>query len=223
MFKKETKNSFTGKRLGSITDLQNYVKEEYGYKEMSLTESKMICNIRGLIQADYGKAYDCSLTCITCVTKYLLKNNPEITNEEIYNTVVGNTEWYSYNGDKFGTVPVFVDNVLKETLKDYKINYKSYNKTFKGVPLVGYTMKDIKTSIAKELPVILNLSDDNRDYYKNHSVTIIGYYEYKVLEKNNKVKTLYFLKVFDNWMKSYAFIDYQKMSNISSITLLKKN
>ena len=219
MIKKESsKNSFTGKRISSVSSLNNYIKEAYDIKSIDIKTCRTMYNIYGLVQADYGKPYDCSLTCITCILKYFLRNDAE----EIYNTVVNCTDWYSYNGDKFGTVPIFVDNVFNRALSYYNLKFEAHNKTFKNVPLVGYSYNDIKKSIDKKLPVIINLSDDGRDYYSNHSITAIGYYEYNVVDSNNKSKTLYFIKVFDNWNKTFSFLDFQKLSKTSSITLLRE-
>ena len=61
--------------------------------------------------------------------------------------------------------------------------------------------------------MILNLSTDGRNYYKDHSVLIIGYREIKL--SNNK--KMFFLKIKDNWTKETTYIDYSKLSVICSI------
>lgn len=57
--------------------------------------------------------------------------------------------------------------------------------------------------------MLLNLWNDGRNYYKNHSVLIIGY---KITENNDFILTIY-----DNWYKHNSYIDYNKLSIISSI------
>ena len=55
---------------------------------------------------------------------------------------------------------------------------------------------------------------DGRNYYSNHSVLIVGYREYPL---NNSKKAIRFLIVQDNWNKNVSFIDYDKLSIVSSI------
>ena len=52
--------------------------------------------------------------------------------------------------------------------------------------------------------------NDGRKYYKNHTVTVIGYKKYK------KAKILI---VADNWHKEVCYIDYNKLSFISSLVM----
>ena len=73
---------------------------------------------------------------------------------------------------------------------------------------IGWRWATVKRLIACQTPVILNLWDDGRGYYHDHTVTVIGVEEYR---KDR------FLLVLDNWNESISLIDYKKLSIISSI------
>ena len=53
---------------------------------------------------------------------------------------------------------------------------------------------------------------DGLEYYKNHSVLIVGYLQ--TVDKK-------MLVIYDNWFKSVSYIDYDKLSVISSIQVFK--
>lgn len=159
---------------------------------------KRITGYTPLLQADYGKDYDCSLTCITAM---LMNNNPQ----ETYNKVETVAKKYFYNGDRGGTIPFFIKNIID---KVGGVNSKSaYGKG------IGFTWDKIKTLIHQNKPIILSVACDGRNYYKNHSVTIVGYNQYL----SGKVRLL---AVYDNWRKEIAYIDYNRLSVISSINYI---
>jgi len=56
--------------------------------------------------------------------------------------------------------------------------------------------------------MLLNMLNDGTGYYKGHTVLIIGYLE---------LKNDFLLIVLDNWNKDISYIDYNKLSTISSI------
>ena len=57
--------------------------------------------------------------------------------------------------------------------------------------------------------------NDGRDIYKNHSVVVAGYQCYKIDGKDVRL-----LAIYDNWAKEIRYIDYKKLSIISSIHYL---
>ena len=50
----------------------------------------------------------------------------------------------------------------------------------------------------------MSLTNDGRNYYKDHTITIVGY---MVFEDENKQQRVIF-KVYDNWYNGYALLDY---------------
>lgn len=114
-----------------------------------------------------------------------------------------------YKGN-IGTNPLVIRTLMWALFNEYKIKKSCCSCYLKGI---GITIKLIKKLIDKNIPIILNLSVDGRDYYKDHSVLIIGYKEIKL--SNNK--KMFFLKIKDNWTKETTYIDYSKLGMICSI------
>ena len=63
--------------------------------------------------------------------------------------------------------------------------------------------------------MILSINKDGRDYYNNHSITIIGYLIYQV---DNAFEPM--LLVYDNWNTQACVVDYKALSMISSINYM---
>ena len=164
-----------------------------------------ITNIVPLLQDDYGEANDCTLTSITSIIKRF-KESVEI--EDIYTIVESIARRYGYRGN-IGTLSAVIRTVYQKSLNTFKINKTASSCFIKGL---GYNYNTIKTQIAKDNPILLNLWKDGRGYYENHSVLITGYYE---------TTTHHMIKIQDNWYKDPSFIDYDKLSLISSIQILK--
>ena len=187
------KNQEKGYRLDN-TNVNDYVKENCGSVEKR--EQVMITGFIPLLQKDYGKPYDCTLTCITAI----LSRGKNV--EETYEKVEKVAEKHFYDGDNYGTIPIFIKSIIDEVAK---VNSKrGYGKG------IGYNWETIKTIIRTNKPIILSMQNDGRNYYKNHSVTIIGFREYNGGE-------LKLLVIYDNWKKSVSYVDYDKLNVISSI------
>lgn len=60
--------------------------------------------------------------------------------------------------------------------------------------------------------MILSVLNDGRNYYKNHSVTIIGY---NIVKTQNR--KLNMILIYDNWSTEISYVDYNKLNIISSI------
>ena len=179
----------------SDANLIQYIKDLYG--KANLTRRKVIGGIKPLLQKNYGGEMDCTLTSITTI---LNNGNPE----EVYKTVEKVAKKCFYN-EKRGTSPLFVKSMLDKLTK--KKSKRGYLKN------VGYTWSEIKKVVDSNRPIILSMNNDGRNYYKNHSVTIIGYVEYN----NGSVKML---AVYDNWYSSISYVDYNKLFTVSSINYL---
>lgn len=166
---------------------------------------KEITNVLGLLQKNYGEEQDCTLTSMTALIQFLTKQEVQ----SIYNDVEKTARKLGYKGN-IGTNPLVVRTLMQSLFNKYKIKKLCGSSYLKGI---GFTIKLIKQLVNKNIPIILNLSKDGRNYYQNHSVLIIGYKE--IITKNNK--TIFFLKIKDNWNKETTYIDYSKLNIISSI------
>ena len=106
---------------------------------------------------------------------------------------------------------MFNKAIIKETFKKFNINHSITSKYVKNI---GFNLETIKNLIDANIPIILSLTSDGRDYYKVHSITIIGYVTYKNVETNQE-KTL--LQVYDNWFTGPGLIDYEALNSVCEI------
>lgn len=178
------------------SNLYQYLADNYGI-QTSIPQT-MLTNFKPLDQDEFGGSLDCSLVSITAVRSY--KTNFRETPEDIYPKVVKNAEKCLYTPELFGTIPVFIRKIIDKTF-----NVKSKFKCFKGI---GFTFKDITHQIDSRNPVILSMLNDGRNYYKSHSIVVVGYL------KTNQTNMLV---IYDNWVKEVSFLDYNKLSRFSCI------
>ena len=141
------------------------------------------------------------------ITTIISFYQPKIKIQDIYNIVEKIAQKYLYTSNR-GTSFIFVNNILNKSLQYFNIQHQAQSAYLKNI---CYNFEEIKNSINNNLPVLLNISNDGRNYYKNHTVLIVGYYEL------NHIKML---AVFDNWTTQMSYVDYNKLSIISSINYL---
>ena len=177
----------------------DYIQLGVEYPKRGKQLYRHLIPLKGLLQKNYGKRFDCTLTSLAC-----------IFGEEYYATIERIAEKYGYDGDKNGTNPLVVRCITQELAKRIKVKGKAKSAYGKSI---GWTWGMVKRLIAKNTPVVLNLWDDGRKYYHDHTVTIVGVEEYQ----NGK-----FLIVLDNWNESVSLIDYNKLCVISSINWFEK-
>ena len=189
-----------------IKQLTDHNFGQYCVLPFSVKSEKEIENILGLLQRNYGQEQDCTLTSLTALLLHYTKKNGV---QDIYHEVERIATKLGYKGN-IGTNPLVIRCLMQSLLKRYQIKKTCYSGYLKSI---GFTINSLKKLLDKDIPIILNLSDDGRKYYKNHSVLVIGY---KEIVLSNK-KTMFFLKVKDNWNKETSYIDYAKLSIISSI------
>lgn len=202
------KNSFTGKRLTS-SNINNYLEELFPNSRKRAIKSKTL-DLIPLLQEDYGEANDCTITSITTCICNLLDKAPE----EVYSVVEHIAKKNGYNGTTNGTNPLKIKKIYDLSLKSFgsKLITKSgYGKC------IGYSYDKICNLIDAKTPIILSVNNDGRNYYRNHSITIIGYTRYRLQLANGITRERRMLKVYDNWYKEYGFVDYEVLSTISSI------
>ena len=173
-------------------------------------KSKLVLGVPSLEQSDYGQANDCTITSLTAYIGYLVKNKAIV---HIYNSVADIAKKYGYNGYSRGTNPFCIKTIFNQALKANDINQNTKVRYLKNI---GFNYNLIKNNINNKIPMVLSLWRDGREYYDNHSVLIVGYYEVQL--ENKKIKR--FLQVFDNWKADYSLIDYDKLSVISCINYI---
>ena len=195
-----------------IKNIEEYLKKGYmANADDFRTYEVNRLNMRVLVQRDYGEENDCSLVSITTIIDYYTNHKYEI--EEIYDKVVDIAKRYGYNGETYGTISLTIKKILQRAYAEFKINKPAKEKLFKNL---GYSYDFIKKRIDMGAPMILSMWDDGRNYYRNHSVTIIGYRTF-LLSKGNDILKLPTLMVYDNWYKSTGYIDFTQLGVISSI------
>ena len=196
--------TFDGKKL-TFSALPSYIKEEYGDKYL-INRMGSIKKMRLFLQNDYGKDNDCTLVSImTCICYYL----PELDPKDVYAVVEQVAKKYLYCS-WIGTLPFVNKMIYKECLAQFGLDKVYIYKPFKDI-LFNY--EDIVSLIKNQKPIILSIFKDGRKYYDGHTVTIVGFQEFKV-DDNKYVR---FLEVYDNWSKVKTYIDYEKMSVLSQI------
>ena len=192
MFKKKNR----GTRLASDS-LNSYI--QLNYRNPILLENKLIAGFKPFLQENYGGTNDCTLCSISAIASF--KNDYQKPFERIYNKVANVASTYCFNSESFGIIPVFIKNII-----DKSFHTKSKVRYLKNI---GYTWSNLKTLLNHNIPVILSMNNDGRNYYINHSITIVGYLEY-----TNKCKML---MIYDNWYDTISYIDFNKLSTISCV------
>ncbi len=192
-----------GQRLYA-TNLSTYVQETYG--QVKEIKKQSISGVVPFLQRTFEGRSDCTLTSILTICKFY---NLTINNLECYNFIKNVAKKYFYTND-FGTIPLFINKIIKPVFKQYNIYYTSKSKYLKNI---CWNINNVIQHINNGNPIILSIHTDNRDYYKNHSVVCKGYVNY-ITEDN---KNHYFLEIFDNWNLTNSYIDYNKLGVMSSI------
>ena len=196
-------NKFDGKRI-ELSNFSEYLLETYGVKEDTKINYIQLSGIEPLLQINLGEKYDgdCSLTSITEYLYYMEDGLYPV--EVIYDQIRTMAETKGYYHNK-ATCPIFIAPLMR---KNNTLELRCRARYLKNI---GFNFNTITKCIDNELPVILNMTHDGREYYKNHSVTVIGY---------TVVKGHRFLIIHDNWKRCNSFVDYDRMSFLSSINFL---
>jgi hypothetical protein len=185
----------------SDSNINEYLKKYYG--PIDPISKNIISDIEPLLQKDYGDINDCTITSITTLLYFLTFRNIDITT--IYNKVA-NIAWKFFYRPKWGTSSIMILPIISCSLKYFGLKWASIFLPFKNI---CFNFRTIKKNIDKGKPIVLSTTSDGRNYYKNHSILVIGYMEY-----SNKVRML---AVYDNWNKGISYVDYSKLSLITSI------
>lgn len=208
-----TKTKETGYAI-TASNVMDYIKKEYGSNKITMAKVKNVTGVRALLQSDYGKRNDCAITSITALLNYELRGRQSI--QKIYDRVEQVAEKYWYNGDTRGTLTITVRSIVQEAGKFFGLTKTAHSRYVKKF---GYGWDTLCQQIAAKRPVILCVVDDGRNYYKSHAILAVGVVEYKLLDQNNA--SVRMVRVYDNWRKEVAFVDFEKLHTLSSIVYLK--
>lgn len=195
---------FDRQRLGN-NNLMEYLTDIMGAKPKQV-EHKALRGFTSLLQKDYGGRLDCTLTSLTMVEYF---KHPDYTPWELYDDIENIAKKYFYSPSIYGTIPIFIKSIHENIKTQLSDNSKTY---FKFIKNITYNIDTIKKCINKNTPVILSMMNDGRNYYKNHSVVIIGYSTYEI---NNTTKDI--LIIYDNWSNMISYIDYSRLPTLTAI------
>lgn len=201
------KNYLPNKAITGKT-LSTYFVAKYGagYKA-KVQKSNFVRKVMPLLQDDYGLVGDCTITSMSCLLEFIY-HEPF---QNIYDTVESVAMNYGYDG-KHGTNPLFINSILKNSEAKLKVKNSVKYKSAYGKNL-GFNFNTIIKSVDAQCPMILSMSNDGRNYYTNHSVTVIGYISFLV----NDTQTQRFLMLQDNWTKERAYLDYDILPMLCSL------
>lgn len=188
-------------------NLTKYLKQKYGDFSGEPIAEGAIKNIKSLLQANFGGENDgdCTLTTIVCLLYFYL---PMIAPEILYNTVLKFGLLMGYTPGT-GTHPIVMRTLMNTCARILGTKQRARVRYIKGLM---FNWKTIKKLVDNNTPFMLSISNDNRSFYKDHSITIIGYMEYKI---GNKIVKM--LKVYDNWSLEERYVDYNIISPFLSI------
>lgn len=209
---KEKATSFNNRKLVG-TNVKNYLLEKFpGYTQV-ISMAKKVINMESFLQRNYGVPNDgdCSLTSImTCIYYY---TEGKIKDTVIYDVVRKHAEKLFFSKE-IGTNPLLIKTIYDKSLAELKINRKTYSGYLKNI---GYNLSVIKNSLHKNNPLIFSMFNDGRNYYKNHSIVILGYETFRLKADDGKIKNVDMLIIYDNWSKNIGYVDYDLVSEISCI------
>ena len=197
---------FVNKRL-TATNIREYLQKVYGMGNEIKEVNRKQLSVPIFLQRNYGKDGDCTLTSILTLTKYY---NKSLDTQTVYDYIEKIANKYLYNGDAYGTIPVFNKTITKQTFNHFGISKKISTRYFKDL---GYNLQSIMDLLDNDTPVMISMFKDGRSYYDSHTITIIGYVQYR----DEYDQTITMLMVHDNWFSSYSFLDYNPICAISEI------
>jgi len=195
-------NKYIGKRL-EWQNIIDYLKENNFLGEGTKMIKNKLLPVKPFLQKNYGKLGDCTLTSVLVLTYFYTLGT--YTDVEIYDYIEKIAKKYLYNGDTYGTIPIFNKAIVKETFKKFGVGRKITTKYFKDI---GFNLEDIKKILDANQPILISIYKDGRKYYEHHTITIVGYITYK--DNEGREKTV--LKVYDNWYTSAGFLDYDVLN-----------
>ena len=191
-------NPYDNQRL-TDKNIQNYIlSSNLNYSDISLKSVNQLA-IGPLLQSDFCNYEDnYSISSIaTCIYYHC----PEYYDKKvIYTSVEKIANKYLYKPEKFGVIPFFIKSIYEQGLIYFQFPQIIQSKYINHI---GFNFNTIKEQIDKKKPVILFMMNDGRDFYKTHSVVVIGYAQFNVFGNSqtfvlNQRKIKNILLVYDN-------------------------
>ncbi len=161
------------------------------------------------ICSDFKEAQNCTIIAIARILNYYhFKGYNKIPQDykEIYDEVLKVAIDNGYTQKK-GTNPLKIKRIFIEVLNNY--GYKKCHS--KGVYIWSFN-KQVKNEIDNDRPVVMNIA---RGHYKDHSVTVCGYFTCKTKHKilfGHLKKKHEFVCILDGWNREYRYIDFKSFS-----------
>ena len=205
MFKKRRKPS-------AVIDLKKYVKDNYGDGFTECASGTVEPKVQKFLMKDMeGGACNCTLVAIARILAFYRDNEGKDqipANTKLYGDIKAIAAIFGYDFEK-GTNPVKINNIINYMLTKYGYGGK-------GKSTYIWNFNTVKRQIDKGAPLILNIAFG---YYKNHTVSVVGYNEFSkgagIFKKKKR-----FIKVYDGWTDVNSYIDYERM-NIASFSQVK--
>lgn len=186
----------------SKDNLEQYIVDTYGNNyNYFFRYGEHLLNIKPLIQDEYGEENDCTLVSILTILNHRIYN---LDLNYWYSIIERVAKRYFYTG-KNGTLPFFINSIMKRVTPEC-------NPHVRYLKNIGFNFNTIRRQLDQGNPVIISMMNDGRNVYKNHSIVVIGYNVYKIDNRNIRM-----LAVYDNWSREVRYIDYERLSMISSI------
>ena len=204
-----------------LTDknIQNYILSSHlNYGDITLKSVNQLA-IQPFLQEDFRlNQGSCSIASIATCIYYHCPQSYDIN--VIYAAVEAIASRYFYKPSGYGVPPIFIRIIYEKALDYFQLPHKEIKSKY--INHIGFNYKTIKEQINQKNPVILSLFNDSRNYYKSHTVTVIGYAEFNLLDNFTQTilyqkKIKHMLLVYDNWTKEVSYIDPDIISPISSI------
>lgn len=197
-------NCYDGMRITS-NNLQDYLSPKPTENSIVLIKRHIIPSHNYLLHEIENEKLGSVITAINILQYFAPTMTPGILHDYIRR--YGNKIGYS---TKFGIIPLFNSRILNCVATDLHIKHTFRTKYIKNI---GFDFKTITDLIDSRNPALLSLFNDGRNYYQRHSVVIMGYEIYDVGGVQKRL-----LVVCDSWSKGYSYIDYDRLSSVSSLT-----
>lgn len=180
----------------AIDNLYGYLTKKY--PGAILLEEKSL-ELPTFIQNEFKKSNkNCSLVSTTRVISYYDEYFGNMSEQEIFDQVYTIGKSYGFN-EYIGTLPVKIDDIMRDFFEHYNIKVKAKGKYFSNF------YNPVKSEIDANRPLLMSIAFGQ---YHNHTVTITGY---KVFEfRNMRIK---FIEILDGWRKQKSYIDYNVFSH----------
>ncbi|MBQ9341563.1 MAG: hypothetical protein IJT81_04310 [Lachnospiraceae bacterium] len=184
-----------------------YLTSRYG--SYTCLASKVLPNFTGFLTGDFHGANNCSLVAIATVAKWLRLQRSQYSNipfsikdiyEDVYTIALNNG--YKDDADNGGTDYGKIPSIAERAFKKWGYNISAYNRIVSLFNVCRQHLDDLNN------PLLLSTRFGG---YENHTVTVMGYYEYDVAS---------FLAVKDGWVTATRYIHYEELTMIKGLTTI---